>query len=100
MFPRKRALERIASSAAGQIAMSIASLKLRDVLKDQSIRDPLTGLYNRRFVQEYLDGELPRARRTNRAFTIAFTSWMALPFTSGTAMVCAPMNCAARPPAS
>jgi len=66
------ALERIASSAAGQIAMSIASLKLRDVLKDQSIRDPLTGLYNRRFVQEYLDGELPRARRTNRAFTIAF----------------------------
>jgi diguanylate cyclase (GGDEF)-like protein/PAS domain S-box-containing protein len=66
------ALERIASSAAGQIAMSIASLKLRDVLKDQSIRDPLTGLYNRRFMQEYLDGELPRARRTNRAFTIAF----------------------------
>ncbi len=65
-------LERIASSAAGQIALSIASLKLRDVLKDQSIRDPLTGLYNRRFMHEYLDRELPRSRRSNRPFSVIF----------------------------
>jgi diguanylate cyclase (GGDEF)-like protein/PAS domain S-box-containing protein len=65
-------LQRIASSAAGQIALSIASLKLRDALKDQSIRDPLTGLYNRRFMQESLDRELLRARRTNRPFTVMF----------------------------
>lgn len=63
-------LQRIASSAAGQIALSIASLKLREALKDQSIRDPLTGLYNRRFMQESLDRELLRARRTNRPFTV------------------------------
>jgi len=65
-------LQRIASSAAGQIALSIASLKLREALKDQSIRDPLTGLYNRRFMQESLDRELLRARRTNRSFTVMF----------------------------
>ncbi len=65
-------LQRIASSAAGQIALSIASLKLREALKDQSIRDPLTGLYNRRFMQESLDRELLRARRTNRPFTVMF----------------------------
>ena len=52
--------------------MSIASLKLREALKDQSIRDPLTGLYNRRFMQESLDRELLRARRTNRPFTVMF----------------------------
>ncbi len=65
-------LQRIASSAAGQIALSIASLKLREALKDQSIRDPLTGLYNRRFMQESLERELLRARRTNRPFTVMF----------------------------
>ncbi len=65
-------LQRIASSAAGQIALSIASLKLREALKDQSIRDSLTGLYNRRFMQESLERELLRARRTNRPFTVMF----------------------------
>jgi diguanylate cyclase (GGDEF)-like protein/PAS domain S-box-containing protein len=65
-------LQRTASSAAGQIALSIASLKLREALKDQSIRDPLTGLYNRRFMQESLDRELLRARRTSRPFTVMF----------------------------
>ena len=65
-------LERIASSAAGQIALSIASLKLREALKDQSIRDPLTGLYNRRFMHDFLERELLRARRTNRSFAVMF----------------------------
>jgi diguanylate cyclase (GGDEF)-like protein/PAS domain S-box-containing protein len=65
-------LQRSASSAAGQIALSIASLRLREALKDQSIRDPLTALYNRRFMQESLDRELLRARRTNRPFTVMF----------------------------
>jgi diguanylate cyclase (GGDEF)-like protein/PAS domain S-box-containing protein len=65
-------LQRIASSAAGQIALSIASLKLREALKDQSIRDSLTGLYNRRFMQESLERELLRARRSNRPFIVMF----------------------------
>ena len=64
--------ERIATSAGGQIALSIASLKLRETLKDQSIRDPLTGLYNRRFMQDFLERELLRARRTNRSFVVMF----------------------------
>jgi diguanylate cyclase (GGDEF)-like protein len=32
-----------------QISLAIANVKLRDELRDQSTRDPLTGLYNRRF---------------------------------------------------
>ncbi|HEY7674974.1 MAG TPA: diguanylate cyclase [Burkholderiales bacterium] len=36
-------------------------------LKEEAIRDPLTGLYNRRFLKDYLGRELIRAKR-NRAF--------------------------------
>ena len=43
--------------------MAIANLKLRDTLRQQSIRDPLTGLYNRRFLEESLGRELALAQR-------------------------------------
>lgn len=36
---------------------------LQSNLRDQVIRDPLTGLYNRRYLSETLDRELDRARR-------------------------------------
>jgi len=32
-------------------------------LREQDIRDPLTSLYNRRFLQDYLERELIRAKR-------------------------------------
>jgi diguanylate cyclase (GGDEF)-like protein/PAS domain S-box-containing protein len=35
-------------------------------LQEQAIRDPLTGLYNRRYLQERLEHELARARRENQ----------------------------------
>ncbi len=37
--------------------------KTREILREQSIRDPLTNLFNRRFLDESLDRELARARR-------------------------------------
>jgi diguanylate cyclase (GGDEF)-like protein/PAS domain S-box-containing protein len=64
--------QRLAATVAGQIAMLLASLRLRDSLRDQSIRDPLTGLFNRRFMQESLDRELHRARRKNRSLAVLF----------------------------
>jgi diguanylate cyclase (GGDEF)-like protein len=33
-------------------------------LHDQAVRDPLTGLYNRRYLEESLDREISRARRS------------------------------------
>src|SRR3984957_1035826 len=59
-------------AAASQIALSLASLRLRESLRDQSIRDPLTGLFNRRFMQECLDRELLRGTRKNRSLAIIF----------------------------
>ncbi len=49
--------------ALEQIALSIANLRLRDTLRQQSIRDPLTGLFNRRYLEEALRRELIVAAR-------------------------------------
>jgi len=45
--------------------------KLREKLQEQAIRDSLTGLYNRRFLEESLDREVAHARRANRSMCIA-----------------------------
>jgi len=54
---------RLASMVGERIGQSIANLRLRDALKAQSIRDPLTGLFNRRYMEESLERELHRADR-------------------------------------
>lgn len=50
---------------AEQISLSLANIKLRQTLRHQSICDPLTGLYNRRYLAEVFKRELPRAIRKN-----------------------------------
>jgi diguanylate cyclase (GGDEF)-like protein len=52
------------------IALALSNLKLRDTLRQQSIRDPLTGLFNRRYLEETLTIEMERARRHNGRFSI------------------------------
>jgi len=44
-------------------AVAIVTIRLREILKIQSIRDPLTGLFNRRYLYETLERELNRAER-------------------------------------
>ena len=34
---------------AGQVGLSVGNIRLREGLRAQSIKDPLTGLYNRRY---------------------------------------------------
>jgi diguanylate cyclase (GGDEF)-like protein len=62
----------LAVSVATQVALAVASLRRRESLRDQSIRDPLTGLFNRRFMQESLDRERQRARRKTRPLCVIF----------------------------
>jgi diguanylate cyclase (GGDEF)-like protein/PAS domain S-box-containing protein len=64
--------QRLGTTVAGQIALSLASLQLRETLRDQSIRDSLTGLFNRRFMQESLEREIMRARRKNNPLSLLF----------------------------
>lgn len=54
-----------------QIAgMAIASLNLRLKLEHQSIRDPLTGLFNRNFMQLSMEREMARARRRKQVMAV------------------------------
>lgn len=64
--------QQLAISVASQIALSLASLQLRDTLREQSIRDPLTRLFNRRFLEESLERELQLATRKKQAIAIIF----------------------------
>jgi diguanylate cyclase (GGDEF)-like protein len=51
------------TSVAERIALPLANLLLRETLRGQSIRDPLTGAYNRRFLEESTTREIARATR-------------------------------------
>ena len=50
---------------ADHLSLSFSNLHLRETLRTQSIRDVLTGLYNRRYMEEALAREIPRATRKN-----------------------------------
>jgi len=52
-----------AVAAGERISLALANLHLREVLRNQSVRDPLTGLFNRRYMEETLTRELKRAGR-------------------------------------
>lgn len=55
--------QRLMKTTADNLALSLVSLKLREALKRQSIRDPLTHLFNRRFMEESLEREISRCER-------------------------------------
>lgn len=52
------------------LALSIGNIRLREALRHQAIRDPLTGLYNRRFLDEVLERELSRSQRTESSVSL------------------------------
>ncbi len=54
-----------AESLATHISAALAGLTLREALRQQTIRDPLTGLFNRRYMEESIDRELLRAKRND-----------------------------------
>ncbi len=54
---------RLAAVFAEQVALALGNLKLRESLKNQSICDSLTGLFNRRYMEESLEREFSRAAR-------------------------------------
>ena len=58
--------QRMAITMSEHIAMALSNLRLHETLRSQSIRDPLTGLFNRRFMEESLELEIRRASRNKR----------------------------------
>jgi diguanylate cyclase (GGDEF)-like protein len=52
------------------MSLALSNLNLRICLRQQSIRDPLTGLFNRRYLEEALAVETERAKREVAPFSI------------------------------
>jgi diguanylate cyclase (GGDEF)-like protein len=61
---------RLVTLVGAQISLAVANLKLQETLRDQSIRDPLTGLFNRRYMEESLAREFPRAKRKKSPLSV------------------------------
>jgi diguanylate cyclase (GGDEF)-like protein len=55
---------------AGEIASALLNHKLQRDLREQTIRDPLTGLFNRRYMEETLSLEVARAVRAGSPLTV------------------------------
>ena len=60
----------LANAMADTVALALANLKLRTSLFHQSIRDPLTDLFNRRYLEETLEREIHRAARLQRSVAV------------------------------
>jgi len=58
--------ERLSAMVAEHFALALTNLQLRARLHEQSIRDPLTGLYNRRYLDETMGREIRKATRHQR----------------------------------
>lgn len=55
--------QQLAKTVAEQLSLAIANLKLREQLQHQSLHDPLTTLFNRRYLEQFLTQEIARAKR-------------------------------------
>ncbi|MFW6175387.1 MAG: diguanylate cyclase [Acidobacteriota bacterium] len=68
--PGPDTLYQLAHSTAEQLALGLANLQLRRTLEAQALHDPLTGLHNRRHLEQHLEQELRRAARSGRPLAV------------------------------
>lgn len=62
--------QQFAVTVSEHMSLALANLTLRETLQRQSICDSLTGLYNRRYLEEALEGEIHRARRKKQSVAL------------------------------
>lgn len=65
-----RTSRKLAQMCAEQISMAIANVRMRDQLHDQSVRDPLTGLFNRRHMSETLRKYINASQNTGKKLSV------------------------------
>ena len=61
---------RLSSSISEHVALTLTNMQLRDELRAQSIKDPLTELYNRRYMEETFEREWHRAQRQRQTLAV------------------------------
>jgi diguanylate cyclase (GGDEF)-like protein len=65
------AIQDTARALANRLSLALANMDLREKLQSLAIRDPLTGLFNRRVLDEILARELARADRGRSRLGVA-----------------------------
>ena len=56
-------LQTLSVTVGDHISLALANIRLRETLHHQAVHDVLTGLFNRRYLEETLDREIFRGRR-------------------------------------
>jgi diguanylate cyclase (GGDEF)-like protein len=67
---RLKKISRIARALADSVSLALANIALQEKLRTQSLRDPLTGLYNRRYMEDALERYLSIAERNGAATAV------------------------------
>ena len=67
---RLREIARVAQALADSMSLALANISLQEKLRTQSLRDPLTGLYNRRYMEDALERHLQIAERNGSATSV------------------------------
>ena len=65
-----QSMARIAQALANSMSLALANIALQEKLRTQSLRDPLTGLYNRRYMEDALERYLSIAERNGSATSV------------------------------
>jgi len=66
MSPSRAASEALAVSVCEHLGLALTNIRLRESLREQSIRDPLTSLFNLRYLEETLEREISRSARSGK----------------------------------
>lgn len=69
-FQNLKGIRRVTRALADSMSLALSNIALREKLRTQSLRDPLTGLYNRRYMEDALERYLSLAERTGAATSV------------------------------
>lgn len=62
---------RLVDMVARQLGLTLANIRLRESLKEQTIRDAMTNAFNRRYLDVVSQKEMAKAKRFSRPMTVA-----------------------------
>ncbi|QWC56448.1 diguanylate cyclase [Erythrobacter sp. 3-20A1M] len=69
-FDRLMEVRRVCRALADSMSLALSNISLREKLRTQSLRDPLTGLYNRRYIEDVLERYICLGERTGQATSV------------------------------
>ena len=67
---RLKAVSSVAAALADAMSLALANIALREKLRTQALRDPLTGLYNRRYLEDVLERYSNLAERNESPLSV------------------------------